>query len=38
MIDYENELLVIYSNIWNHLTVCKRMSLGLFKNVMNKMC
>ena len=31
------ELFVIHSNIRNHLTVCKRMSLGPFKNVIDKM-
>ena len=25
------ELLVLHSDIWNHLTVCKQMSSGLFK-------
>ena len=24
--------------VWDHLTMCKRMSLGLFKNVINKTC
>ena len=28
-------LLMIHSNTWNYLIVCKRMSLGLFKNVIN---
>ena len=30
----------IYNNrtTWNYLTVCERMSLGSFKNVMNRMC
>ena len=32
------ELLVIHNNTWNYLTVSKRMSLGSFKNVINKMC
>ena len=31
------ELLMIYWNIWNLFTVWKRMSLGLFKNIINKM-
>ena len=29
---------MIHSNTWNHLTKCKRISLGLFKNVIKKMC
>ena len=33
-----NELLLIHSNTQNNSTVCKRMRLGLFKNVINKMC
>ena len=24
---------MIHSNTWNHLTVCKKVSLGSFKNV-----
>ena len=32
------ELLVLYSNSWKHLTVCKQMSFGSFKdNVTNKL-
>ena len=31
------ELLVIHSNTWNHLTACKKLSSGSFKNVVNKM-
>ena len=27
------ELLVLDSNTWNHLTVCKQMSYGSFKNL-----
>ena len=34
---YLNEFLVMHSNTWNHLTICQRMSLGLLKNVINKM-
>ena len=26
------ELLVLNNNTWNHLTMCKQMSSGLFKN------
>ena len=29
---------MIQCNTCNHLTVCKRMNLGSFKNVINKMC
>ena len=29
------ELLLLFSNTWNHLTVDKKMSLGSFKNVIN---
>ena len=28
----------LYSNTWNHLTVCKKKSSGSFKNVIYKMC
>ena len=28
----------LHSNTWNHLTFCKKMSLGSFKNIINKMC
>ena len=31
------KLQLLYSNTWNHLTVCKKCS-GLFKNVIYKMC
>ena len=31
------ELLLLHSSTWNYLTVCKRMSLGSFKNVIYKM-
>ena len=32
------ELFILDRNTWNHLTMCKKeMSLGLFKNVINKM-
>ena len=31
------ELLVLNSNIWIHLTVCKQMSSGLFKNTTYKL-
>ena len=27
----------LYNNVWNHLTVCKKIS-GLFKNIIYKMC
>ena len=27
----------VYSDIWDHLTVCKQMSFGLFKNVSYKL-
>ena len=37
MTDVLTELFVIHSNTWNHLTVCKIMSLVSFKNVINKM-
>ena len=30
------ELLVLHSNTWNHLTVCKQMSCGLFKMLLRK--
>ena len=36
MIDFK--LGLFYSNTWNHLTVCKQMSSGLFKNIIYKMC
>ena len=29
---------MIHSNTWNHLTVCKQMGSGSFKDVINKMC
>ena len=29
---------MLQSNTWNHSTVCKKMSLSLFKKVINKMC
>ena len=37
------KLLLLYSNTWNHLTVCQKkkkekMSSGSFKNVIYKMC
>ena len=33
------KLLLLHSNTWNHLTVRpKKISSGLFKNVINKMC
>ena len=33
------KLLLLYSNTWNHLSVQKKETLlGLFKNVINKMC
>ena len=38
MTDVLNIFLVIQSNTWNHLIVCKKMSLGSFQNVINKMC
>ena len=31
------ELLILNSNTWNHLTVCKQMSTGSFKNVTYKL-
>ena len=31
------ELWLLYSNTWNHLTVCKK-DLGLIKNVFYKTC
>ena len=36
MIDVK--LLLLHSNTWNHLTVCKKMSSGSFKNVIKIMC
>ena len=30
-------LWLLYSNTWNHLTICKKMSSGSFKNVITKM-
>ena len=32
------ELLVLHSNTWNHLTICRQMSSGSFKNVNYKLC
>ena len=32
------EQFVLTSNTWNHSTVSKRIALGLFKDVINKMC
>ena len=29
-------LLPLHSSTWNHLTLCKQMSTGFFKNVINK--
>ena len=34
---YLIELLVLDSNVWNHLTVCKQMNSGSFKNVTDKL-
>ena len=35
---YNIELLMLDCNTWNHLTVCKQMSSGLFRNkVTNKL-
>ena len=31
------KLLLLQSNTWNHLTVCKKMSSDSFKNAINKM-
>ena len=31
------KLLLSHNNILNHLTMCKRMSLGSFKNIIEKM-
>ena len=31
------KLLLLHSNIWNHLTVRQKISSGSFKNVINKM-
>ena len=31
------ELFVIDSNTWNHVTMCKRMILGAFNKVIDKM-
>ena len=36
MIDVK--LLLLYTNTWNHFTMCQKMSLGSFKNVISKMC
>ena len=33
----KTELLVLDCNIWNHLTVCKQMGSGSFKNVTYKL-
>ena len=32
----EVKLWLLYSNPWNHLTVCKQMNWGTFKNDINK--
>ena len=34
------KLLLLHSNIWNHLMVCKKkkMGSGLFKNIIYKIC
>ena len=29
-------LLLLYNNTWNYLTICKQISSGLFKNIVNK--
>ena len=31
------KLWLLYSNTWNHLTVCKQMISGTFKNVIYEM-
>ena len=31
------ELLVLHNNTWNHLNVCKKLSSGLFKSVIDKL-
>ena len=36
--EFETFPLPCNSNKWNHLTLCKKMSSGLFKNVIYKMC
>ena len=33
----DDKLLLLHSNSWNHLTLCKEISTGSFKNVINKM-
>ena len=38
MTDFMILWIVIYRSTWNHLNVCKRMSLGSIKNIVNKMC
>ena len=38
MINIKIELLMLNSNTWNYLTVCKQMNSGLFKNdITNKL-
>ena len=32
------KLLLLHSNTWNNLTVCKKISLGSLKNVTKKIC
>ena len=32
------KLFVLHRNTWNHLTICKEMSSGAFKNIINKLC
>ena len=34
---YKNELLVLHSKFWKHLTVCKQMSSGSYKNTTNRL-
>ena len=31
------KLLLLHSNTWNNLSVCQKMTLGSFQNVINKM-
>ena len=34
----EIKLLLLHSNTWNHLTLYKKISSGVFKNFINKVC
>ena len=34
----DDKLWLLYSNTWNHLTVCKKLDLACLKNIIYKIC